>query len=88
MNKEKDHDKKVPVLIDRNHYKLESPTTGMVLYELAGISGGGYDLYRESKGVGDDEFIGNNAVEVVLHPGDHFYTAQNSLNPGGPYVRA
>ncbi|MGA2223914.1 MAG: hypothetical protein ABSH41_05670 [Syntrophobacteraceae bacterium] len=83
MEEEKDHHKEVEIIIDRKHFKLESPTTGAELYLLAGISGGGYDLYRETKGPGDDEFIQNNAAKVILHHGDHFYTAISTLNPGG-----
>ena len=83
MKEEKDHHKEVSIVVDRKHFKLESPATGAELYALVGISGGGYDLYRETKGIGDDEFIQNNATDVILHPGDQFYTALSTLNPGG-----
>ncbi len=71
----------VPVHIDRKLYKLESPTTGFALYGAAGIPEG-YDLFREVRGPGDDEFIPKDNSEVVLQNGDHFYSAQSTLNPG------
>jgi hypothetical protein len=58
-----------------------NPTTGSALYILGKVSAG-YDLFRETRGPGDDEFIHNNDAPVTLHPGDHLYTAQSSLNPG------
>lgn len=71
----------VPIHIDRKPFKLESPATGVALYE-AGSVPQGYDLFREVHGPGDDEPIVRDASPVVLHPGDHFYSAQSTLNPG------
>lgn len=71
----------VPIQIDRKPFKLESPTTGAILYGEASIPDG-YDLWREVRGPGDDEFIAREAPEVELGHGDHFYSAQSTLNPG------
>jgi hypothetical protein len=75
------HDE-VPIFIDKNKFKLASPQSGSNLYTIGGV-GPGYDLFRETRGQGDDEFIPNDPTLITLHPGDHFYTAQSSLNPGG-----
>jgi hypothetical protein len=71
----------VSIIIDKTHYKSPNPTTGAALYELGHVQAG-YDLFREVRGKGDDEFIPNDGTEVELHEGDHFYTAQSTLNPG------
>jgi hypothetical protein len=42
----------------------------------------GYELFRETKGKGDDEAIANDQTPISLHGGDKFYTAQATLNPG------
>jgi len=67
--------------IDKKQYRSPSPTTGAALYLLGQVAAG-YDLWRETHGQGDDEPIANNTTPVVLKNGDHFYTAQSSLNPG------
>lgn len=74
-------DNEVTIHIDKKQYKSPSPTTGAALYLLGHVATG-YDLWREVHGKGDDELIANNATQVVLKSGDHFYTAQASLNPG------
>jgi len=58
-----------------------NPTTGTALYTLGAVASG-YDLFRETPGPGDDEFIPNDSAQIILKPGDHFYTAESSLNPG------
>lgn len=75
----------ITIHIDKNQYKFPSPTTGAALYTL-GLVAAGYDLWREVHGKGDDEQIANNGTPVVLKNGDHFYTAQSSLNPGADRV--
>lgn len=75
------HDE-IPIFIDKNKFKLTSPQSGSNLYTIGGVRPG-YDLFRETRGQGDDEFIPNDPTQITLHPGDHFYTAQSSLNPGG-----
>ncbi len=72
----------VSIIIDKHEKKSPNPTTGTALYILAGIDPGQYDLFRETRGQGDDEPIPNNTDEIILKPGDHFYSAQKSLNPG------
>jgi len=71
----------VPITIDKNPHKSPTPTTGAALYVLGGIPAG-YDLFRETRGPGDDELIPNDSTQVTLRPGDHFYRAQSTLNPG------
>lgn len=75
---------RVPINIDKKPKKSPNPTTGAKLYKLGEIKSG-YDLYREVRGNGDDEFIPNDKTEINLSPGEHFYSAQSSLNPGGNY---
>lgn len=75
----------ITIHIDKNQYKSPSPTTGAALYALGHVATG-YDLWREVHGKGDDELIANNTTQVVLKNGDHFYTAQSSLNPGADHV--
>ncbi len=76
------HPKEVPIIIDKKHYKSPDPTTGAALYVLGGIAAD-YDLWREVHGHGDDELIPNDGTKVDLKPGDKFYSAQRTLNPGG-----
>jgi hypothetical protein len=71
----------VTIHIDKKQYRSSTPTTGAALYVLGHVATG-YDLWREAHGKGDDELIANNATQVALKDGDHFYTAQSSLNPG------
>ncbi len=75
-------DHEVPVIIDKREMKSPNPTTGNALYTLAGINSSQYDLWRETHGQGDDEPIANNNSEIILKPGDHFFSVQKSLNPG------
>lgn len=75
----------ITIHIDKKQYKSPSPTTGAALYTL-GLVAAGYDLWREVHGKGDDEMIANDATQVVLKNGDHFYSAQSSLNPGAHRV--
>jgi hypothetical protein len=71
----------VSIIIDKKEYKSPNPTTGAALYLLGKVASG-YDLFLEVRGKGDDELIPNNSTEVQLHGGDHFYSAQSTLNPG------
>lgn len=72
----------ITIHIDKKPYKSSSPTTGAALYLLGKVVAG-YDLWREDRGKNpDDELIHNDASPVILKNGDHFYTAQSSLNPG------
>lgn len=79
---DKHENNEVPIVIDKHPKKSPNPTTGAALYILAGINPAQYDLFRETRGQGDDEPILNNNAEIILKPGDHFYSAQKSLNPG------
>jgi hypothetical protein len=77
----KPDDKEVSIIIDKKEQKSSNPTTGTALYQLGKVAAG-YDLWKEVHGKGDDELIPNDGNPVVLKNGDHFYTAQSSLNPG------
>lgn len=74
-------DKDVSIIIDKKEHKSPNPTTGAALYALGHVAAG-YDLWRETHGKGDDERIPNDSTPVELKNGDHFYSAQSSLNPG------
>lgn len=71
----------VNIVIDKKHYKSPAMTTGAALYVLGQVKAD-HDLYRETKGKGDDELIPNDVTAVKLKDGDHFFTSQRSLNPG------
>ena len=71
----------VNIIIDNNHKRSPSPTTGAALYVLGEVKPG-YDLFRETHGHGDDELIRNDSTQYELHDGDKFYSAQQTLNPG------
>lgn len=73
----------VVIHIDKKEYKSPNPTTGHALYDLDKVDPNVYDLYREVPGKGDDEFIPNSSQQVVLRDGDHFFSVQKKLNPGG-----
>lgn len=77
---EHSHDE-VHIIIDKKEKVSPNPTTGVALYILGAVATG-YDLFREVHGKGDDQFILNDSTEETLKPGDHFYTAQSTLNPG------
>jgi hypothetical protein len=81
MEKNESKRGEVNIVIDKKHKVSPNPTTGLALYQLGEIADG-YDLFREVHGHGDDEFIPRDNTEIVLHDGDHFYSAQSSLNPG------
>ena len=77
----KPEDKEVAIIIDKKETKSPNPTTGAALYKLGEVAAG-YDLWKEVLGKGDDELIPNDGTPETLKNGDHFYTAQSSLNPG------
>lgn len=72
----------VTIIMDKKEKKSPNPTTGATLYVLGEVAAG-YDLWKEVPGKGDDELIPNDATPIELKNGEHFYTAQSSLNPGG-----
>lgn len=71
----------VHIVIDKTQKVSPNPTTGAALYALGNVAGG-YELFREVRGTGDDEPIANDAGPVTLKEGDHFYSVQKTLNPG------
>lgn len=73
--------------IGKENYKSPNPTTGQALYALGKVDATQYDLFHEVHGKGDDELIANDMTIIQLKDGDHFYTAQKSLNPGAPWKK-
>jgi hypothetical protein len=69
------------IIIDKKEYKSAAHTSGAALYNLGHI-GPGYDLWREVSGPGDDQLIPNDPSPINLKNGEHFYSAQSTLNPG------
>jgi hypothetical protein len=74
----------VHIIIDKKEKTSPNPTTGAALYVLGQVQAG-YELFREVHGKGDDEPIPNDGTVVNLKNGDHFYSAQQTLNPGMDY---
>ena len=81
MEKEHPHHETVTIIINKKKEDSPNPTTGFALYSLGNIPEG-YDLFREIHGHGDDEYIPKDGSTIMLKNGDHFYSAQSSLNPG------
>lgn len=75
----------VTIHIDSKEKKSPNPTTGAALYTLGEVKSG-YELFREIPGKGDDELIKNDAGRVELKNGQHFYSADQSLNPGSLWI--
>jgi hypothetical protein len=82
MTNEGKADKEVSIIVDKKQYKLSDPTTGAALYALGGVNPDTHDLFRETRGQGDDEQILNNADSLDLKNGDHFFSIKKKLNPG------
>jgi hypothetical protein len=74
------HDE-VPIRIDKTNLKTPTPTTGAALYVLGKVDAA-YDLWFEVSGEAEDELIANDATEISVKPGSHYYTAKKKLNPG------
>ena len=80
MNQGKKDDE-IRIIIDRKPYDSPSPTTHAALYQLGNVQAG-YELFKEVHGNNDDDAIPNDGGPITLKPGDHFYSAQVTLNPG------
>lgn len=76
-----EHPKTAQIHIDGHHHEVPVMTTGAALYSLGQIKAD-YDLFREVKGPGDDQFIENSTKALEVHSGDQFYSAKRTLNPG------
>jgi len=76
-----DHSKTAQIHIDGRHQEVQAMTTGAALYSLGQVKAD-YDLFREVKGPGDDQFIENSTKTLEVHSGDQFYSAKRILNPG------
>lgn len=72
----------IPITVDKKPYKVRDPISGNGLYRFLAI-GPEYDLYLEVRGRRDDVLVPRTDTTFDLKPGDHLYTAQASLNPGG-----
>lgn len=81
METAKDHDKLVPITIDKQHLKTPEHTTGKALYTLGNVPTG-FDLFLDVKGPGSDQLIPNDDTKIEVKPGSHFYTVKQVLNPG------
>ncbi|TAM80972.1 MAG: hypothetical protein EPN47_13895 [Acidobacteria bacterium] len=77
------HNTQVEMFIDKKRYESPNPTTGAALYLLGKVDPNTYDLYLEVRGKGDDELIPNDNTGISLKNGDHLFTVQKKLNPGG-----
>ncbi|MFL5614807.1 MAG: hypothetical protein ACJ796_14185 [Gemmatimonadaceae bacterium] len=76
-----EHAKTVQIHIDGHHYEVPAVTTGATLYSVGQVKPE-YDLFREVKGPGDDQFVENSTKAIEVHSGDQFYSAKRTLNPG------
>jgi hypothetical protein len=63
----------VRIHIDREPLRSPTPTTGIALYELAGVPKH-RDLFREVKGDHEDELIARDETKVALTEDEHFYS--------------
>jgi hypothetical protein len=59
--------------IDRQPCESQNPTTGQVLYKVAGV-GHHEKLFREAKGDHEDELIPDDDSKVHLREDEHFYS--------------
>jgi hypothetical protein len=75
----------IPFQIDKDHFKETAPIRGSRLYELGKV-GDGYDLWQEGREKDDDTIVPRGNTTVEVRPGDKFYSAQSSLNPGGLWI--
>jgi hypothetical protein len=80
-----EHHNRVEIFIDKKRYESPTPTTGAALYVLGGVDASKYDLYEEVHGKDDDKLIPNDGAKIDLKNGEHFFTVQKKLNPGGSY---
>jgi hypothetical protein len=75
------HPAEIPIMIDGRPYKApKTPMTGKELKDLAGVAAD-YDLWFETPGPADDEKLGD-ATPFPVRQGNHFYSAQRTINPG------
>jgi hypothetical protein len=80
-----EHKHNVEIFIDKKRHESPTPTTGAALYVLGGVDPNKYDLYEEVHAKGDDKLIPNDGTRIDLENGEHFFTVQKKLNPGGSY---
>jgi hypothetical protein len=73
----------VEIFIDNKKHQSPNPTTGSALYLLGSIDPNAYDLYQEVHGKGDDTLIPNDNGVVTVKNGEHLFSVQRKLNPGG-----
>ena len=72
----------VKIIIDREHLKSPSKTTGAALYLLGKVQSG-WTLYRETPGPREDERIPNDQTVVHVEEDAKFYSTPGKVTPGG-----
>jgi hypothetical protein len=79
------HHEQVEIFIDKKKHESPNPNTGAALYTLGKVDPNTHDLYQEVHGKGEDKLIPNNHIEIHLKNGEHFFSVQKKLNPGGSW---
>jgi len=75
------HPPEIPIMVDGRPYKAsKTPMTGAELKALAGVAAD-YDLWFETPGPADDEKLAD-GTPFSVRQGNHFYSAQRTINPG------
>jgi hypothetical protein len=80
MSQHEHQHKEVRITIGHKHLESPTPTTGMALYRLGGVSEG-YKLYREIAGPSDDPPVPRGDEEIHLHDGEKFYFEPDKPEP-------
>lgn len=79
---DKQHPEPIPIQIDGRPFKApKTPMTASELKMLGGVAAD-YDLWFETPGPADDQKLADSAPFPVRQ-GNHFYSAQRTINPGG-----
>jgi hypothetical protein len=76
------HHREVDIIIDRDHLKTPSETTGAALYVLGKVQSG-WTLYWETPGPREDEPIPNDQTIIHVHEHAKFYSTPGKVTPGG-----
>jgi len=83
--KHQEHHDHVEIFIDKKKHESHNPNTGAALYKLGKVDPTTHDLYQEVHGKGEDKLIPDNGIEHHLKHGEHFFSVQKKLNPGGAW---
>jgi hypothetical protein len=79
---EEHKDKPAEIFIDKKKHESPEHTNGHALYTLGAVDATAYDLYLEVH-KGDDELVADTTTSLTVKNGEHFFTVQKKLNPGG-----